>query len=999
MTEQFEVNPILNTPYDMPTRHWELDDDCRPTGRVLDGRRTSVHLVPIPASERARRQREQQGDLGLEEKVKENPIINRIRRQVNDWRNKPADKQGITYITQKLLEHWKEGDATPRPFFCQVEAAETFIWLNEVAPNTGEGRRILDEIKEANAEANPGLLRYAAKMATGSGKTTVMAMLIAYHTINKNRTPASSRFSKNFLIISPGITIKDRLRVLLPTDPNSMYRGRGVVPNEFFDDIKKANIIITNYHTFRRRERLKMSPTARDVIRGNNTDDTPNLETEGEMIVRACGSLCRSKDIVVINDEAHHCYRHKIESHAEKMTTDELKDLEKTKEAARIWISGIEAINRKIRVRYTYDLSATPFFLKGSGYPEGQLFPWVTSDFALMDAIECGIVKLPRVPVDDGTVTEDNLPIYRNIYQHIKKELPKKRLSRQNRLDPATDMPSQLEGALTALYGNYRATYSAWLDKGLETPPVFIIVCNNTSTSKLILDHVAGYEAPDKPGKYIKGAFELFSNIGKNGKPLPHMNTLLIDSEQLDSGEAMSNDFKIAAATEIEVFKCEMKKRFPGRNIDKLSDEDILREVMNTVGKRGKLGEQIRCVISVSMLTEGWDTNNVTHILGVRAFGTQLLCEQVVGRGLRRYSYDLDTSGENQGKLSPEYADVLGVPFTFATGSKIGTPKAPTPQYLVEAIESRSHLEITFPQVRSYSVKPPDHRIFPNFDKNSYFTIEPKDAPPVTRQEGVVGEGITLNLDDLKAKRMNEVVFSLAAETASRFKDKDGNISPNVFQDIVPIVRRWIKEYVNCRGNTFKQYLLFTPTKKRAADTIYRACLPKERDYPEVYIPILDRIRPEGTTADVRFPTRNTRRHETRHDKCHVNIAVCDSNWELEFCETLEKHPSVFSYIRNEGLYFKVPYEYNDQSHNYEPDFIALVDDGHGKDDLLNLIVEIKGKREDVDRVKADTLNRCWLPSVNSQRRWGRWAFVEIRDMEKAYEHISEFTAAKTTRS
>ena len=990
MKQRFDINPILNSPYEEPKKHWYLDDAGKPTGVISDGRRASIHLVPIPASQRRRKQQSQQTTLDLERKTKENPIINHIRRLVGEWRIKPTEQWNVTYVTQKLLSHWREGKTTPRPFFCQVEAAETLIWLNEVAPHTAEGKKILTELKDANAEANPKLLRYAAKMATGSGKTAVMAMMIAYQTINKARQPNSSRFSNNFLIITPGITIKDRLRVLLPSDPNSMYVGRGIVPNEFTEDIKKARIIITNYHTFGHREKVKMSKGTREILKGNNEVEISTLETDGEMLERTCKDLLRSKDVIVINDEAHHCYRHKTLSDEEKVSMEEKEEIKKNDEAARLWISGIEALGCKIGLKCVYDLSATPFFLRGSGYPEGQLFPWVTSDFALMDAIECGIVKLPRVPVDDGTATSD-LPIYRNIYKVVSKYLPKKGRSKQGSMNP-DDLPAELQGALRALYGHYKKTHDAWQEQGVDVPPVFIIVCNNTSTSKLIHDHVAGYELPNNPGVWKKGALGLFNNVGIDGNPLPRMKTLLIDSEQLDSGESMSDDFKKAAATEIQVFKDEMRVRFPDKDVSKLTDEDLLREVMNTVGKKGHLGEQVKCVVSVSMLTEGWDTNNVTHILGVRAFGTQLLCEQVVGRGLRRSSYDLDQEGPNAGHFTPEYADVFGVPFAFAAESDVVSLNQRKPQDRVRALDERAHLAVTFPRVRSYTVKIPDEKLVANFDENSRFTIEPHHAPPITDQQGIVGEGVLITLDELKKHRINEVVFHLAAETSKLFAYEDGSIPASRFRDLVPITRMWLKDYLICLGETFPQYTLWKPIAAIAAEKIRMACGPNPVDQPEIYIPIVDKFTPEGSSFYVDFLTRKERKHETRADKCHVNLAVCDSDWELSFCRSLEEDPGVHAYVRNDGLGFEVPYIYQKRAHNYEPDFIALVDDGNGTSDLLNLVIEIKGLRDDRARTKADTMNRLWVPAVNNDGRWGRWAFVEIMDMQDARKKLANFT-------
>jgi type III restriction enzyme len=358
------------------------------------------------------------------------------------------------------------------------------------------------------------------------------------------------------------------------------------------------------------------------------------------MVRRVCRELGNKKNIIVINDEAHHCYRRRAEEEVVKLKGDERKEAEKREEEARVWISGLEAVKSKIGVKAVYDLSATPFFLRGSGYPEGTLFPWVVSDFSLIDAIESGIVKVPRVPVADDSMTSEQ-PTYRDLWLRIREELPKK-VRKTDAVHGEPKLPVELQGALLSLYGNYEKYYRLWEQnadaqaKGL-TPPVFIVVCNNTNVSKLVFDYVAGWEKhlSDDKTVLVPGELGIFSNV-EDGRWSARPNTVLIDSEQLESGEAMSADFKKIAAAEIEEFKQEYRARFPGRDAEELTDEDLLREVMNTVGKQGKLGEQVKCVVSVSMLTEGWDANTVTHILGVRAFGTQLLCEQVVGRGLRR---------------------------------------------------------------------------------------------------------------------------------------------------------------------------------------------------------------------------------------------------------------------------------------------------------------------------------------------------------------------------
>lgn len=985
-------NPVINSPYEEPRFHWQLDPDGQPTSDKAHGRRRSFYLMPIPKARRARKI--QQGEFDLDEgqghEETSNDNANRIREQVGKWRKLPKDKWGVTDATARLLEYWRAGGVGLRPFFCQIEAAETLVWLTEVAPRTNAGREILKDLAEGNEEANKDLLRYAAKMATGSGKTTVMAMMMAYHAINKSRSPASRVFCENFLLITPGITIKDRLRVLLPQDPENYYERRGIVPREMLGDVRKARIVITNYQALARRELSKATPKAREKLKGNDANAPITKETEGQMLKRVCPQLLEAREVVVINDEAHHCYRHKDaggeDDDDEKMTAEEKAEVKKHDEAARLWISGIYALqNSKVKVRAIYDLSATPFFLRGSGYREGSLFPWVVSDFPLMEAIECGIVKIPRVPTEDATVAGkktgkgDNLPVYRNLYRRIVGELPRRGRSKKY-MDP-NNLPAQLQGALQALYSNYEETSEEWAKK-MDIPPVFIVICNNTATSKLVYDHISGYR--NQNGAHVKGKFALFSNIGGDGKPLPRPRTLLIDSYQLESGEAMDKEFKKAAAEEIEQFKSDIRKRGGARDPDKITDEDLLREVMNTVGKEGKLGEQIRCVVSVSMLTEGWDTSNVTHILGVRAFGTQLLCEQVVGRGLRRVSYETN----DDGMLSPQYAEIFGVPFAFAAKGK-GPIEPPEKRVRVRHLDERDHLAITFPRVRGYKYKPPEKRLTANFDKEtSRVVIKAEDAPPKALIEGIVGEGVTMTLDDLKKHRKNEVVYHLAAYTARTFyKEKTGHVPPSRFQDLAPIVREWMDGYLECRDGTFFQYLLWTPLARKAADAVYRACVETENE--KILLPVPDPYTPEGGTQYVDYMTSQKRLHNTT--RSHINIAVCDSSWEEDFCKILEADEGVRSYARNAGLEFVVPYQMNDRERSYYPDFIVLVDDG--EDDLLRLVVEIKGFIRGDSVVKADTMRQLWVPAVNNHGGCGRWAFEEIRDPQDAAKKLAKYTS------
>lgn len=346
----------------------------------------------------------------------------------NDWK--------VTPETARLLQHWRHHQfADIRPFFCQVEAAETLIWLTEVAPKMGKREKeLLERLTGSSEEANPGLARIALKMATGSGKTTVMAMIIAWQTINALRYPTSKKFTRGFLVVTPGITIRDRLRVLQPNDPYSYYASRELVPADLVPELGKAKIVITNYHAFKLRERIPLSKGGRSLLQRRG-EELNTMETEGQMLQRVMPELMGMKNIMAINDEAHHCYREKPEKEEdEDLTGDDRQEAEANNEAARLWISGLEIVAEKLGLEQVVDLSATPFFLKGSGYAKGTIFPWTMSDFSLMDAIECGIVKLPRVPVADN-IPGGEMPKFRNIWENVGKKMPKKGRGKSKDLD------------------------------------------------------------------------------------------------------------------------------------------------------------------------------------------------------------------------------------------------------------------------------------------------------------------------------------------------------------------------------------------------------------------------------------------------------------------------------------------------------------------------------------------------------------------------------------
>ena len=457
-------------------------------------------------------------------------------------------------------------------------------------------------------------------------------------------------------------------------------------------------------------------------------------------------------------------------------------------------------VKRKLGLRQVVDLSATPFFLRGSGYAEGTLFPWTVSDFSLMDAIECGIVKLPRVPVSDNIPGAD-VPVFRNLWEHIRDRMPRAGRGKAGNLDPL-DLHPTLQTALQALYGHYKDTHEQWQADGAAVPPCFIVVCNNTSASKLVYDYISGFERENEDGSTTlqNGRLELFRNFDEHGNRLSIPRTLLIDSQQLESGDKLSDDFRRAAADLIERFRRERVERSGNPEAaDSISDQELLREVTNTVGKGGRLGGEIRCVVSVSMLTEGWDANTVTHVLGVRAFGTQLLCEQVVGRALRRQSYDLNEDN----KFNVEYADVLGIPFDFTARPVVVGPGTRRKTVHVTAVRpDRDHLEITFPRVTGYRQDPPKEDLVANFTEESRLHLNPTLVGPTrTRVEGIIGEGIDLNLVDTGDLRTSTLVLHLTKRLLeTKWRDPNEDMKMHLFGKLRNVVKEWLDTCLICQG-------------------------------------------------------------------------------------------------------------------------------------------------------------------------------------------------------
>lgn len=972
-------NPILNSPYEQPDRYYEVGPQG-PTGEVREGRRPSESFIPIAVSRKGQKGKGDslQGSFDFDatgERREKNSLINDVRRDVAKWR-RGGEYAGVTPITRKLLQYWADPERENRVIFAQREAAETAIFLTEVAGRTHGYADWRQRLEPQNDVHNAGLPRAALKMATGSGKTVVMAMLIAWQTLNKVQSPRDARFTNRFLIVAPGITIRDRLRVLLPEDSENYYDLRDLIPADLKGGLEHARIVITNYHAFQLKDAKEIKGVAKNtrlLLKGDKKGD-PFKETPQAMVSRVLRDLGTDKQqIIVFNDEAHHCYMDRPLPAGEKAA----KEQEAANDEARVWFKGLQAVAKHVGVKQILDLSATPFYLAGSGYNEGYIFPWTVSDFSLMDAIEAGIVKVPRTPVDDDAAHE--LVTYLRLWDFVGEALPK-RAAKGNVAGWLP--PPELEGALRSLHRSYEKALIHWeteLAQHGETPPVFIVVCPNTVVSKLVYDWIAGEEVveDDEVIAHKPGNLELLSNV-QDGGPLSRPRTVLIDSAQLESGEAMKADFKLAAGPEIASFKAEFRRRNPGADTDQLTDEDLLREVMNTVGKKGKLGEQIRCVVSVSMLTEGWDANTVTHILGVRAFRSQLLCEQVVGRGLRRRSYAVN----DQGFFEPEYANVYGIPFQFISSDKpIKDPLPPKPVQQVAAIEGREHLRIQFPKLTGYRVELPDEDIWLDLEQAPGFEIGPNTVPRWVEMQGVVGAGERERGED-RVYRSQEVAFALAKRILDTQFNTVDDKRPWLFPRLIGMCREWIDQKVQlAEGYTLAYLMTITEAQAEAAEQVWNAITRQVGNRRERLRPMLNRFDPEGSTGDVDFDTRKATVPTEKSEVSHVTLDGKDGNtWEQLLASELELNRSVDAYVKNDHLGFTIPYVHKGRTHSYVPDFLVRLQPLEGDDLSRTLIIEVSGSQKSPGptTAKATTARDSWCASVNNHGGFGRWGYIEM---------------------
>jgi len=892
---------IINSPYKVPISYWHYDREKRKF--ILEkGRRSAGYLV---ASEHSK----SFDDPG---EFHELPLVNQIRNRVDSWRKN--NYSGITGITRRLLEFWNDPkERENRFFFCQLEAIETIIWLTEGPENEKQGIVI-------QSDGGP-FERICSKMATGSGKTIVMGMLIAWQVLNKITYPTDTRFSKNVLVIAPGLTVKNRLEVLQPSSENSIYNQFRIVPDSFYDKLRHGRVKIYNWHVL-----MPIEENKRSVVKKGK-------ESNEAFTRRILGEMSQSKNIIVINDEAHHAWRIKpgVEVDIEK---EELEEATK-------WMEGLDKIHSARNILKCFDFSATPFIPSGKNVSEEFLFEWIVSDFSLNDAIESGLVKTPRIAIRDDSGKYDKN--YRSRFYHIYKDLDVKS-DINRRAKPEEPLPDLIKNAYYLLGQDWLVTRREWEKHKSPIPPVMITVCNRTETSAR-----------------IKYSFER-NKFDLEGLSDPKK-ILHIDSKVLKEAESKES---------VETEETELVLE-PDEKLTIEKKAELLRETVDTVGKIGKPGEQIQNIIAVSMLSEGWDARTVTQIMGLRAFTSQLLCEQVVGRGLRRTSYEVNPE---TGFFEPEYVNIFGVPFTFLPheGSSDTPPPPTTPQTRIEPDPEKIEHKISWPNIdrieRTYSPK-----LSLDWNKVKPLQLRPDevsltvDMAQVIDGKPAIDKMSDIDLEKLGKKvRMQWLIFRVARDVYESLKPEWKGNDEFLLLQLVNLVEGFIRsgkiEVLNVlEGEELRKRLTIAFNMNKVVQHIFQVI---KFENTEKRALVFNKEKPIKSTSDMQ--PWYSKKHNEYTVKSHISHAIQDSSWEANATFELERNQEVISWVKNDHLGFEIQYIYNGVVHKYYPDYLICLKNG------ITIVLEIKGQDSQQEQTKREALDE-WIKAVNQDGRFGTWAW------------------------
>ncbi|MDA7949611.1 MAG: DEAD/DEAH box helicase family protein [Hyphomicrobiaceae bacterium] len=869
---------VICSPYRMPDQHWHFD---RETGSYTkkSGRRGAGFRKATKDSRKF-------DDPGIYQPI---PYVDEIRGEVDGWRRRGYP--GCTGTTARLLRYWRDGDVGRRHefFFCQLEAIETIIWATEIGPNH-------PAIRKLGSDGKSKFKRLCSKMATGTGKTTVMAMLVAWQVLNKLVNNADPRFTKNILVVAPTIAVKRRLQVLDPKKEDNYYKKFSIVDGQMLKSLKRAKMQITNWH---------LLMTSADFKPEGRVDRRPRENTDQEFARLVLGH--DYGNILVINDEAHHAWRY-TEEDRRKGTKEQKDEIDKATE----WMRGLDRIHGVRGITRCHDFSATPFIPSGHSSDMKDLFPWIISDFSLDDAVESGLVKTPRMPKHDdgGGYGRHAKSEFYHIFDSVGKALQDRRAKDDDKLPPL------IVDAYEILASDWRATHREWSKKDHKVPPAMITVCNTTKSARRIHSH------------FVREA-------GDFG--------LLAEEERMEI-----IDFK------------RLKELENGA-------KDLLDKI-DTVGKEGGRGQDVTNVISVNMLSEGWDAHNVTHIMGLRAFGSQLLCEQVVGRGLRRKSYDVDPE---TGLLTPEHVIIFGIPFSFMPmEGNTGNASPPKPMYEVYPVPEKRLHEIAWPV--GHVVSEPVDRL--NIRWEGLDTVEIDGTH--TRSEATVADAIDGQPigkeNTIRAEtRLQNVIFRVARDV---YAEIDENWARNGYAMMVCLVRA-VEMFIG-EGKVVVHGVDYHGERSR-----YNLVL--KRNMHRIVRHIADGIKHDTRTRkvfvcdDPSAPIRSTgdmdrwfasRGHIKGISKSHLSIGVYDSGLERAVMGELEHSRHVESWVKNDGgVGFAIPYSYKGDDHMYVPDFIIRLENG------TMLVLETKGVVGLEAEAKEAALAE-WVEAVNKDGGYGIWA-------------------------
>ena len=917
MKQQKIDHLIINSPFEEPKLHWHYDRETR-SFEKRQGRRPAGYVTATPDSKSF-------DDPGIFVPL---PLVNQIRPRVKTWREN--NYQGVTGITKRLLEHWHDRDQRRYPlFFCQLESIETLIWLIEAPAAEKVG---IDIPKDGD------FVRLCSKMATGSGKTVVMAMLIAWQVLNKLTYPQDARFSKNVLVIAPGLTVKSRLQVLQPFGSGNYYDEFSIVPAGLVEKLRQGKVRILNWH--------KLNWDTEEQIAKKRSVDKRGVKSDEAYVREVLGDMASAKNIVVINDEAHHAWRYNPEAHGKYIRTRDMKD---SAEEATIWVGGLDRIHKVRSILNCFDFSATPFAPSGKKSSEETLFGWVISDFGLNDAIESGLVKTPRVVVRDDALPDAKT--YKSKLYHIY-QAPEVKDDINRKAEPHEPLPDLVINAYYLLGIDWLKTAEKWKESPhLTTPPVMITVANTTFTAARI--------------KYAFDRKKIRIEQLCNPERILH-----IDSKVLEIAEAQEEALPLSDDYDEEPEETEEPKK-------KLTKKDLaeqLRKTVDTVGKKDQPGEQIQKVISVGMLSEGWDAKTVTHIMGLRAFTSQLLCEQVIGRGLRRTSYDMQPGSD---MFTAEYVNIFGVPFTFLPHEEQDGPPPPPPtaKTAIEPVNEKKEFEINWPNIiRIDRVYRPQLTL--QWDKveplelNAFETAQIAELAPIVDGKPDITKISQIDLERLgHEQRMQRIVFEAARDNYDQIQKNWKGNKEYLLAQLIHIVEQFISRgKIQIVPSLFHQdelrrRIIITLNMNKVVQHIADAI---RHDNVESLEPVFDLDHPIRSTNDMR--TWYTGKPCEYTKKSHINFCVFDSTWEASEAFHLDRNENVKSWAKNDHLGFEILYTFKGIIKKYRPDFLIQLKTGNF------LVLETKGQDTQQDKTKRSFLDE-WVKAVNDKGGFGKWSW------------------------